>query len=141
MAEPVALTALALDAALGWPKPLYDRIGHPVGLFARIIGACEARWNRHAYRFATRRTLGIVTLLILLLVAAGLGWAVQYLLLAAFGTWGWIGVAILCWPALAQRSLFDHVRAVGERIDARDLPRARAALLAASPRPARHLGV
>ena len=44
------------------------------------------------------------------------------------GAWGWIGVAILCWPALAQRSLFDHVRAVGERIDARDLPRARAAV-------------
>ena len=30
--------------------------------------------------------------------------------------------------ALAQRSLFDHVRAVGERIDASDLPRARGAV-------------
>ena len=128
MAEPVALTALALDAAFGWPKPLYDRIGHPVGLFARLIGACEARWNRPTYRFAMRRALGILTLLVLLLVAAGLGWTAQYLLLAAFGAWGWIGVALLAWPALAQRSLFDHVRAVGERIDASDLPRARAAV-------------
>ncbi len=128
MAEPVALTALALDAAFGWPRPFYERIGHPVGLFARIIGACEARWNRHAYRFATRRALGILTLLVLLLVAAGPGWAAQHLLLAAFGTWGWVGVAILAWPALAQRSLFDHVRAVGERIDAGDLTGARAAV-------------
>jgi adenosylcobinamide-phosphate synthase len=128
MAEPVALTALALDAALGWPRPLYDRIGHPVGLFAHIIGACEARWNRHEYRFAARRALGIVSLLILLIVAAGLGWIAQYLLLAAFGAWGWTGVALLAWPALAQRSLFDHVRAVVERIDAGDLPGARAAV-------------
>ncbi len=128
MADPVALTALALDAALGWPKPLYDRIGHPVGLFARIVGACEARWNRHEYRFAARRALGILTLILLLLVAGGTGWAAQYLLLAAFGAWGWIGVALLAWPALAQRSLFDHVRAVVERIDAGDLPGARAAV-------------
>jgi len=128
MAEPVALTALALDAAFGWPRRFYERIGHPVGLFARIIGACEARWNRHEYRFAARRALGIVSLLILLIVAAGLGWIAQYLLLAAFGAWGWTGVALLAWPALAQRSLFDHVRAVVERIDAGDLPGARAAV-------------
>ncbi len=128
MAEPVALTALVLDAALGWPKPLYHRIGHPVGLFARIIAGCEARWNRREYRFATRRALGVLTLLVLLLVAAGVGWAAQRLLLTAFGAWGWIGVAILAWPALAQRSLFDHVRAVGERIDAGDLAQARSAV-------------
>lgn len=128
MAEPIALTALALDAALGWPKPLYAHIGHPVGLFARIVEHCDAWWNRREYRFAVRRTLGIWTLFILLTIAAGLGWAAQRLLLAVFGAWGWIGIAILAWPALAQRSLFDHVRAVGERIDAGDLPGARGAV-------------
>ncbi|HWW56250.1 MAG TPA: cobalamin biosynthesis protein, partial [Sphingopyxis sp.] len=118
MADPVALTALALDAAFGWPRALYCRIGHPVGLFARIIAACEARWNRSEHGFAVRRMLGIVTLVLLVLAAGGVGWAVQRVLLAAFGAWSWIGIAILAWPALAQRSLFDHVRAVGERIDA-----------------------
>ena len=49
MAEPVALAALALDAAIGWPGALYRRIGHPVGLFARVIGACETQWNRHSH--------------------------------------------------------------------------------------------
>jgi adenosylcobinamide-phosphate synthase len=128
MTEPVALTALALDAALGWPGALYRRVGHPVGLFARIIDGCEARWNRANYDFAKRRALGVLTLLILLLVAGGLGLGLQHLLLATLGGWGWIGVAILAWPALAQRSLFDHVRAVGERIDAGDLPGARDAV-------------
>ena len=128
MAEPVALAALALDAAIGWPAALYRRVGHPVGLFARIIAGCEARWNRAEYGFAKRRALGVLTLFLLLLVAGGLGLAVQQLLLATFGSWGWVGVAILAWPALAQRSLFDHVRAVGERIIAGDLGGARAAV-------------
>lgn len=128
MAEPVALLALALDAALGWPQPLYRRIGHPVGLFARIIDRCEAMWNRPAHSFATRRALGILTLVILLLFAVGLGWGAQHLLLAALGGWGWIGVAILAWPALAQRSLFDHVRAVADQLDCGDLPAARSAV-------------
>ncbi len=128
MVEPVALTALALDATLGWPRALYRRVGHPVGLFARIITGCETRWNRAGFEFGKRRVLGILTLVILLSVAGGSAWAVQSLLLAAFRGWGWIGVAILAWPALAQRSLFDHVRAVGERIDAGDLPDARGAV-------------
>ena len=128
MAEPVALTALALDAALGWPRALYRRVGHPVGLFARIIAGCEARWNRAEYGFARRRALGALALGLLLFGTSGAGLAVQTLLLARFGAWGWITVAILVWPALAQRSLFDHVRAVGERIDAGDLPGARAAV-------------
>lgn len=128
MAEPFALTALALDAAFGWPRALYRRIGHPVGLFARIIDACEAQWNRHDYSFAARRALGVLTLLILLLVAAGPAWALQHWFLASFGAWGWIGVAILAWPALAQRSLFDHVRAVADALDSDDLPGARSAV-------------
>lgn len=128
MAEPVALTALALDAAFGWPGALYRRVGHPVGLFARIIAGCEARWNRAASGFARRRALGVLTLVLLLLVAGGLGLGLQHLLLSTLSGWGWIGVAILAWPALAQRSLFDHVRAVGERIDAGDLIGARSAV-------------
>lgn len=128
MAEPIALTALALDAAFGWPRALYRRIGHPVGLFARLIEGCEAQWNRPDYRFAARRTLGVLTLLILLLVVAGPAWALQHALLASFGAYGWIGVAVLAWPALAQRSLFDHVRAVADALDGNDLPGARSAV-------------
>lgn len=128
MAEPIALTALVIDAALGWPQPLYRRIGHPVGLFARIIAVCEARWNRPERSDSVRRALGISTLAILLLVAAGPGWAAQQLLLAAPEPWGWIGIGLLAWPALAQRSLFDHVRAVADRLDNRDLPSARTAV-------------
>ncbi|MDO9363103.1 MAG: adenosylcobinamide-phosphate synthase CbiB [Sphingopyxis sp.] len=128
MAEPVALTVLALDAAFGWPRALYRRIGHPVGLFARLIEGCEAQWNRQDHSFAARRALGVLTLLILLIVGAGPAWALQHALLTSFGAWGWIGIAILAWPALAQRSLFDHVRAVTDALDGADLPGARHAV-------------
>lgn len=128
MAEPIALTALALDAAFGWPAMLYRRIAHPVGFFASIIDRCEAGLNRPARSFAMRRALGILTLLLLFIVAIGPSWAIQTWLLAAPGGWGWIGVAILAWPALAQRSLFDHVRAVADRLDGGDLSGARTAV-------------
>ncbi|HZG33507.1 MAG TPA: adenosylcobinamide-phosphate synthase CbiB [Sphingopyxis sp.] len=130
MAEPVALAALALDAALGWPQALYRRIGHPVGLFARLIASCELRWNRPEARFATRRALGTLTLLLLIGVVGGAAWGLETLLLAHFGPHGWIAVALLAWPALAQRSLFDHVGAVAAALEDDNLPAARIAVSA-----------
>ena len=73
MAEPFALMALVLDAAIGWPGALYRRVGHPVGLFARIINACEGAWNRPTHSDGIRKTLGVMTVLILLVLTIGAG--------------------------------------------------------------------
>lgn len=128
MAEPIALAALALDAGIGWPHRLYARVGHPVGLFARTIDGCERRWNRPERSARQRGLLGMVTLLILLAPVGGIAWAVETWLLRWSGGWGWICVAILAWPALAQRSLFDHVRPVAEALECGDLVGARRAV-------------
>ncbi|MFT3964603.1 MAG: adenosylcobinamide-phosphate synthase CbiB [Sphingobium sp.] len=128
MAEPVALAALMLDAGLGWPDRLYRLIGHPVGGFARVIHACEARWNRPERRAGTRRALGAVTVLILIALGGGGGWLSQALILRWLGPWGWAGVALLAFPGLAQRSVFAHVRPVGRALAAGDLPGARRAV-------------
>lgn len=125
MAEPVALLALLLDAAVGWPGALYRRIGHPVGLFARVIEGCERRWNRPSRSDSARRVAGIATVLVLLALTVGGGWIAEAALRRQFGPLGWILAAILAFPALAQRSLFDHVRAVAA---APDLPAAREAV-------------
>jgi adenosylcobinamide-phosphate synthase len=130
MADPIALAALGLDAALGWPASLYRRIGHPVGLFARLIGSCEVRWNRPQFSFATRRLLGVATILLVGASVGSAAWLLQSWLLAQLGARGWIAVAILAWPALAQRSLFAHVRAVADALDRQDLPGARTAIAA-----------
>jgi adenosylcobinamide-phosphate synthase len=128
MAEPIALAALVLDAAIGWPHRLYRVIGHPVGGFARVIDACERHWNQPARSFAVRRLFGILTVLLLVALAGGIGLLIQRALLAYLGSAGWVAVALLAFPALAQRSLFDHIRAVATALGAGDLPQARNAV-------------
>lgn len=120
------MLALALDAAMGWPCGLYRRIGHPVGVFARIIDSAERRWNDPPRADAWRRLAGVATVLILLGVAGGVGWALQSLLVSFAGAWPLI--ALLAWPGLAQRSLYDHVRPVAEALEQHDLPAARIAV-------------
>ena len=120
--------ALALDAAIGWPAGLYRRIGHPVGLFARVIDLCERWGNRASYSDVRRRVQGIATMALLIGIAGGGGWLLQWGLLWAFGPYGWIGVAVLAFPALAQRSLHDHVAPVANALERGDLPTARQAV-------------
>ncbi len=124
MAEPVALLALALDAALGWPA----RSGHPVGLFARVIGCCERRWNRASRSDAARRAMGVATVALLVQLAGGAGWLIEAALRRVAGGWAWPLIALAAWPGMAQRSLFDHYRPVLRALAARDLPAARLAV-------------
>lgn len=137
MAEPVALAALALDAAIGWPAALYARVGHPVGGFARIIAWCEERWNRPERGAGFRRLLGVLTVLLLLAVAGGGGWIVQGAVLRWLGPQGWPLIALIAFPALAQRSLFAHVRPVARAGRRRPAARAPAGGHDRGPRYAR----
>ncbi|GHC88378.1 adenosylcobinamide-phosphate synthase CbiB [Novosphingobium pokkalii] len=128
MAEAAVLGALVLDLALGWPGWLYARIGHPVGGFARVIGACARAWNRAGWSAARRRLLGVATVLVLLVLAIGGGWAVQSLALRMAGPWAWTVLGLLAWPGLALRSLYDHVQPVGQALARGDLAAARRAV-------------
>ncbi|WP_336962901.1 adenosylcobinamide-phosphate synthase CbiB [Sphingobium aquiterrae] len=128
MADPVALAALMLDASIGWPRWLYARVGHPVGGFARIIAACETRWNRPDLPDAMRRAAGIATLLILLLAGGGTGWLIALAIDHHAGPAGWLLIALAACPALAQRSLFDHILPVARALERDDLPAARQAV-------------
>lgn len=128
MADPVALAALALDAALGWPGWLHARTGHPVGGFARIIGLLERRWNRLDWSDAARRLGGVGLLAVLLAVGAGGGWAVDAVIRRVAGDGAWLLLALAAWPGLAQRSLHDHVLPVAKALAAGDLAAARQAV-------------
>lgn len=139
MAEPVALMALAMDAAVGWPARVYARIGHPVGLFARIITACERRWNRPCQGRRARKAGGIATVLLLVGLAGGSG-ILLTLLARNLGAAGWAAAAIFAWPALAQRSLDQHVQPIIAALQAGETARARAALAMIVGRDTRDLG-
>lgn len=128
MADPVALVALALDAALGWPRALYASIGHPVGLFARVIDHCERRWNDARHGDARRRLMGVVTVLVLIALPVSVALLAQWLLATLPGPLPWLCTAVLAWPALAQRSLYDHVRPVAQALARDDVDAARHAV-------------
>lgn len=127
MVEPMALAALSLDAVIGWPRSVYHLVGHPVGLFARVINVCEGRWNVPECSSACRRMLGLVTVILLVAMASGVAWLLQAWL-TELGRWDWVGIALLAFPALAQRSLHDHVRPVQRALEKADLQAARNAV-------------
>lgn len=128
MAEPVALVALVLDAALGWPDRVYCRIGHPVGAFARVISGCERRWNRAGWPNLARRILGAATLVLAVLASGGAALLVEGAIRSVAGQWSWLLIALAAWPALAQRSLLEHYRPVEAALARGDLPAARRAV-------------
>lgn len=114
------LVAIALDVAFGWPAWLFARIGHPVTWLGRLISALERRFNTR------RRAPGVMTALVVIGVAAGLGGLATVLLPR-----GWSGVLIggaLAWPLVAMRSMHDHVAAVLHPLAAGDLAGARTAV-------------
>jgi adenosylcobinamide-phosphate synthase len=128
MVEPVALLALAVDAAVGWSQAVYRRFGHPVGAFAWVIEKLEHHWNEPSRSERAKRVAGIATVLILMGGAGGTAWALQAMLVAGFGVWSWLAIAVLAAPGLAQRSLHDHVTPIANALDAQDIPAARAAV-------------
>lgn len=119
------LVALALEAVLGWPKPLFARIGHPVTWLGRLISVLDKALNRERDSFATRRAKGVLALALVVLAAALPALWVQSQL---HGFWGVLLGGVLAWPLVAARSLHDHVAAVARPLSNGDLPAARCAV-------------
>jgi adenosylcobinamide-phosphate synthase len=111
----VALSAaLLFDRVVGDPSSLWSRVPHPVVLVGRLIDRLDAGLNDAALLPATRRQRGVAATaaLVALAGAAGLGLSVA-LSFVPFGR----GVeAILLAVLLAQKSLIDHVEAVGRAL-------------------------
>ena len=88
---------------------------------AELIEALERRWNDPARSDAARRTLGIVTMMIVAGSAGAVGYAIADRRAAAAVRNG----ASSCWSrplGLAQRSLYTHVRDVLRPLRARRSP-------------------
>jgi adenosylcobinamide-phosphate synthase len=108
----VLALALALDAVLGDPDALWRRAPHPVTWLGAAIGWLDRRLNREVDSFATRRTWGVISLLLLLALAV-----CGALLLHAAITrlpFSWALEALVASILIAQRSLHDHVARVAE---------------------------
>lgn len=98
----ILVCAMCLDAALGEPDWLWSRIRHPAVMIGKLIEWLDDRLNHGSYR----RLKGIAVAALLVAGAAGLGGLLSLL--------GPIIGTIICAVLLAQKSLVEHVRAVGE---------------------------
>lgn len=106
MSAALLLPALALDALFGEPDWLWKRWPHPAVLMGRAVGWLDDRLNRGE----GRRGKGVLAVALMVIGAWSLGATIAAL---PFGPlWEVLGAAVL----LAQRSLVDHVRAVGDAL-------------------------
>lgn len=109
----VLFIALVLDRAVGDPENAWRRIPHPVVLFGKAVSYLELNFNRKGLSDRDRRAYGIMAILALLIGSVLVGVLISRLLLQA-GLFGiLIEIAIVA-ILLAQKSLADHVFAVGE---------------------------
>jgi adenosylcobinamide-phosphate synthase len=117
---PLSLAALLIEAVAGYP--VYNLIGHPVTWMGALLSALEARLNRGRHR----RLAGAAALVILLGASILPALALQDVL---GGSWfGFIAMAALASSALAQQSLYIHVKAVADALDAEGLEGGRRAV-------------
>ncbi|MGI4766242.1 MAG: cobalamin biosynthesis protein CobD/CbiB, partial [Janthinobacterium lividum] len=112
---PLCCLALALEALVGYPVPLYRALGHPVTWMGAWIALLERWLNRATWSQARRRAAGVFALA-LLLSAPALVTVPLDLLLSRFWP-GIILLAVLAATLPAQRSLHDHVRDVATALD------------------------
>src|SRR5689334_22631907 len=71
------LAGLAIDAVFGDMAALFERIPHPVVAAGRAIAFFEARLNRPQRSERRRLERGIVTVAVLVVAAAAIGWLLQ----------------------------------------------------------------
>ncbi|MBZ0260441.1 MAG: adenosylcobinamide-phosphate synthase CbiB [Hyphomicrobiales bacterium] len=110
-----AALALLVERLFGYPKPLYDKIGHPVEWFGTVLKKLEALLYDPQAEPLQARIRGVAALLALLLIAA----MPAILIASVLSSWkfGWIVEALLATMLLAQHSLYEHVNTVGKGLD------------------------
>ena len=96
--------AMVLDALLGEPRWMWNRLPHPAVMMGQAVGWLDERLNNGT----ARRTKGAAAVALLVLGAALLGMALDL--------FGWPVEIVVVAVLLAQRSLVDHVRAVADAL-------------------------
>jgi adenosylcobinamide-phosphate synthase len=126
MAAALTFLALSIELMVGYPDWLVRAIGHPVTWTGRLIGALDKAWNRPDDDEQTRRAFGVLCVLVLIVVAGVVSWALQRALLAL--PLGIVALAVLASTLLAQRSLYAHVACVADALERDGLAAGRAAV-------------
>ena len=111
----LALAALIVEGAVGYPDWLYRAIGHPVSWIGRLIGFGERLLNDSGRAFGTRRNRGWGLLAGVLLIVGYVAFAIEERLPKSIG--GFVLLVLCASTLIAQRSLYSHVRDVADALD------------------------
>ncbi len=110
--------ALLIEAALGYPHSLFNRIKHPVMWLGALLQRLESALNRPSLSGAMRQLNGALALAILLAAAVVPALLLHYGACIFLPHLLALGVqAFVASTLLAQRSLYDHVSAVADALD------------------------
>ncbi|MDA0704682.1 MAG: adenosylcobinamide-phosphate synthase CbiB [Proteobacteria bacterium] len=122
----ILVTALVLDGLLPPVPGPFRYLPHPVRVLGGVVGFLDRKLNRANRSETSRMVRGALAATVTVSLAGGFGWLIAW---AAGGLpFGWIWELLLVTSLLAQRSLFDHARAVLRPLQAGDLAGARAAV-------------
>lgn len=120
------LAGLAIDALFGDLPAVFSHIPHPVVLAGRAIAFFDHKLNRASRSERRRRERGVVTVIVLVGIAALAGVAVEWLCRGSVA--GAIVEALVIGTLLAQRGLYEHVAAVAAALERGGLPAGRDAI-------------
>jgi adenosylcobinamide-phosphate synthase len=107
----ILIAACAIEAVLAYPAIVFGAIGHPVSWIGAAISALEVRLNRPDYSAAMRRAAGVITVMLLVAIALGVGLALE-MALRSVPVLEFVLAVLIVAALIAAGSLDQHVRLV-----------------------------
>jgi adenosylcobinamide-phosphate synthase len=112
------ICALLIEAGFGYPASLLDRVNHPVMWMGALLERLESRLNDPSMPEAERRLNGWIALGLLLAAFVLPAIALQYTVMQLPAPVALLILAFLASTLIALRSLYEHVAAVADALDA-----------------------
>jgi len=107
----ILLAALVLDWVFGEPEILWSRLPHPVMAFGKAVSWVDNRYNIESDSKGAKVRKGSLAIFLLILSALCVGLLLEGLVKQIW-PFGWMLELFVVFVLLAQKSLYDHVRAV-----------------------------
>jgi adenosylcobinamide-phosphate synthase len=126
MSVALALLAMLIELALGYPQRVLGLIGHPVTWIGRLVDGLDHKLNREGDGAERQRAAGIIAVLILVIVVGAIAVIAERALLRL--PFGFLAVGLAASTLIAQRSLHRHVADVADALERQGLDAGRAAV-------------
>ncbi|MGO4560229.1 adenosylcobinamide-phosphate synthase CbiB [Mesorhizobium sp. 2RAF21] len=122
----IAFLSMTIELVAGYPDRLFERIGHPVSWIGTLIGTLDRKLNDAKRSPRASRVVGVLTLVVLVLIAGGTALLVQRALSGSIALL--LVTALVASTLIAQRSLAKHVAAVAQALEIEGVARGRCAV-------------